>query len=135
MATASSSSEPEPAPLHRGADAQRRARLDELAEARRQLDEELSLLHQELGMDVPVQREPHEGNDDRRECRPAADQHADRRVTTTDVPMRARTSTQTPTLMLCHFSGGCLRTLPPWPCCCAAARSLQPPRSDECASS
>jgi hypothetical protein len=36
----------------RAADAQGRARLDELAEARRQLDEELALLHQELGMDV-----------------------------------------------------------------------------------
>jgi hypothetical protein len=52
MAFASSSFEPEPAPRHRGADAQRRAWLDELAEARRQLDEELALLHQELGMDV-----------------------------------------------------------------------------------
>jgi hypothetical protein len=40
MATASSSSESEPALRHRNADAQRRARLDELAEARRQLDEE-----------------------------------------------------------------------------------------------
>jgi hypothetical protein len=30
-------------------DAQRRARLDELAEARRQLDEELANLHRELG--------------------------------------------------------------------------------------
>jgi hypothetical protein len=40
VATASSRSESEPAPHHRGADAQRRARLDELAEARRQLDEE-----------------------------------------------------------------------------------------------
>jgi hypothetical protein len=41
VASASSNSEPEPAPRHRTADAQRRARLDELAEARRQLDEEL----------------------------------------------------------------------------------------------
>jgi hypothetical protein len=46
VATASSSSESEPAPRHRGADAQRRARLDELTEARRQLDEEQALLHQ-----------------------------------------------------------------------------------------
>jgi hypothetical protein len=52
MASASSSYEPEPAPRHRAADAQRRARLDELTEARCQLDEELALLHQELGMDV-----------------------------------------------------------------------------------
>jgi hypothetical protein len=34
------------------ADAQRRARLDKIAEARCQLDEELALLHQELGMDA-----------------------------------------------------------------------------------
>jgi hypothetical protein len=34
----------EPAPRHRAIDAQRRAWLDELAEARRQLDEELALL-------------------------------------------------------------------------------------------
>jgi hypothetical protein len=52
VATASSSSESEPAPRHRGADDQRRVRLDELAEARHQLDEELALLHQELGMEV-----------------------------------------------------------------------------------
>jgi hypothetical protein len=48
----SSSSESEPASCHHGADAQRRARLDELAEARRQLDEEQALLHQELSMDA-----------------------------------------------------------------------------------
>jgi hypothetical protein len=52
VASLSSSSEPEPAPRHRGADAYRCARLDELAEARRQLDEELALLHQELSMDA-----------------------------------------------------------------------------------
>jgi hypothetical protein len=56
MASASSSSEPESAPLHRAADAQWRAQLDELTEARRQLDEELALPHQELGMDA----EPHD---------------------------------------------------------------------------
>jgi hypothetical protein len=89
VATASSSFDLEPAPRHRGTDDQQRARLDELAEARRQLDEELDLLHQELGIDVgprdghpaqdaPVQGEPHEGNVDRRECRPAADQPRDR---------------------------------------------------------
>jgi hypothetical protein len=70
VASASSSSEPEPAPRHRNADAQQWARLDELTEARRQLDEELALLHQELGMDA----EPREGNDDQHECRPTADQ-------------------------------------------------------------
>jgi hypothetical protein len=59
-------------------------RLDQLAEARRQFDEELALLHQELGMDVeprdrrpaqdiPVQEKHHEGNGDRRERHPAAD--------------------------------------------------------------
>jgi hypothetical protein len=60
--SASSSYEPKSAPRHRVADAQRRARLDELEEARRQLDEleearrqldeELALLHHELGMDA-----------------------------------------------------------------------------------
>jgi hypothetical protein len=52
VATASSSFESEPALCHRGADDQRHARLDELAEARRQLDEEQALLQQELGMDA-----------------------------------------------------------------------------------
>jgi hypothetical protein len=62
MASSSSSSEPEPAPLHRDADAQRRARLDELAEERRQLDEELALLHQELGVDAePRDQQPAQG--------------------------------------------------------------------------
>jgi hypothetical protein len=64
VASASSSSKPEPAPRHHAVDAQRRARLDELAEAKRQLDEELALLHQELGMDP----EPR----DRPDCRAAA---------------------------------------------------------------
>jgi cell division protein FtsB len=50
MASASSSSESELASRHRAADAQRRARLDKLVEARHQLNEELALLHQELGM-------------------------------------------------------------------------------------
>jgi hypothetical protein len=52
MASASSSFELEPAPRHRATDAQWRVRLDELAEVRPQLDEELALLHQELGMDA-----------------------------------------------------------------------------------
>jgi hypothetical protein len=84
VASASRSSEPEPAPHHRAANAQRQARLDELAEARRQLDKEMALLHQELGMDaeprdrrptqdIPVQEEPREGNDYRREHCLAAD--------------------------------------------------------------
>jgi hypothetical protein len=59
VAPVSSSSESEHAPRHRGADAQRRARLDELAEARRQLDEDLVLLHQELGAEAePRDRQP-----------------------------------------------------------------------------
>jgi hypothetical protein len=45
VATASSGSESEPAPCHRGADAKQRAQLDELADARHQLDEEQALLH------------------------------------------------------------------------------------------
>jgi hypothetical protein len=45
VAIASSSSESEPAPRHRGTDDQRPARLDELVKARCQLDEELALLH------------------------------------------------------------------------------------------
>jgi hypothetical protein len=71
VASASSSSEPEPAPHHRAADAQ--------------LDEELGLLHQELGMDaeprdrrpaqdIPVQEEPREGNGKWCEHRSTADQ-------------------------------------------------------------
>jgi hypothetical protein len=52
VASASSSSEQEPIPRHRAADAQRRAWLNKLVEARCQLDEELALLHQELGMDA-----------------------------------------------------------------------------------
>jgi hypothetical protein len=59
VASASSSSEPEPVPRHRAADAQQQAWLDELAEAKRQLDEELGLLDQELGMDPePHDRQP-----------------------------------------------------------------------------
>jgi hypothetical protein len=111
VAPASSSSELEPAPRHRGADAQRRTRLGELTEARRQLDGELDLLHQELGVDaeprdrqptqgvpvqgqaqernddrrpaqdVPVQGEPRDGNRNRRERRPTADQPHDRAPT------------------------------------------------------
>jgi hypothetical protein len=59
------------------------------------------------------------------------------RATTTNTPTRERTSTPTPTPMLTlrHFSSRRLRTLPLRPCCCAAARSPRPPRSDGCASS
>jgi hypothetical protein len=52
MPTASSISESEPAPRHRVVDDWRHARLDELTEARHLLDEELALLHQELGVEA-----------------------------------------------------------------------------------
>jgi hypothetical protein len=46
VASASSSSnDAEPAPRHHATDTQHMARLDELVEARRQLDEELANLH------------------------------------------------------------------------------------------
>jgi hypothetical protein len=62
VATTSSSFEYEPAPHHHGADDQRRAQLDKLAEARRQLDEELALLHRELGVEAkPCERQPAQG--------------------------------------------------------------------------
>jgi hypothetical protein len=89
-----------------------------------------------------VQGEPHEGNGDWRERQPAADQprgcaptprHACWNSTTTDAPTEARMPT--PMLTHRHPSSGRPRTLPLRPCCYAAARSLQPPRSDECASS
>jgi hypothetical protein len=56
VASALSSSDPEPAPRHRATEAQRWARLDKLAEAKRQLDEELAILHHELRLDP----EPHD---------------------------------------------------------------------------
>jgi hypothetical protein len=59
VATTSSSSSSEPAPQHRGVDDQWRAQLDELAEARHQLDEELTLLHRELDVEAePRERQP-----------------------------------------------------------------------------
>jgi hypothetical protein len=82
---------------HRVIDAQRRARLDELAEARRQLDEELANLHRELGEDheprnwqpaplpapqqVLVQEQHREGNGERQERRPAVEQTRARALT------------------------------------------------------
>jgi hypothetical protein len=95
MASASSgSTDPE---RHRVIDAQRRARLDELAEARRQLDEELANLHRELGEDheprnwqpaplpaprqVLVQEQHREGNGERQERRPAVEQTQARALT------------------------------------------------------
>jgi hypothetical protein len=75
VASASSSSNLEPVLRHRATDAQRRTRLDE----------ELAILHRELGEDpepherqparmVLVQEQPREGNDERQEHRPAAEQ-------------------------------------------------------------
>jgi hypothetical protein len=51
VASASSSSDLEPSPCHCATNAQRSARLDELAEARCQLDEGLANLHRELRED------------------------------------------------------------------------------------
>jgi hypothetical protein len=162
VASASSSSEPEPAPRHRAANAQRRARLDELAEDKRQLNEELALLHQELGWTQSLAidnlhrtllcrsssvrgmasagsatRLPNNHGPARR-CHQPVDEHA----TTTDAPTRALTSTPmstptptpTPTLKPHHSSSGRRRTSPRQQCCCAAARRWRPPRSDVCAS-
>jgi hypothetical protein len=57
--TSSSSTDPEPAPHHCATDAQRMVRLNELAEARLQLDEELSNLHREFGEHhEPLNRQP-----------------------------------------------------------------------------
>jgi hypothetical protein len=69
--------------------------------------------------------------------RMAADQRhqlVGRHETTTDAPMRVRTSMRIPMLTPRHSSGGRRRTLPLRPCCCTAARRQQPPRSDEYAS-
>jgi hypothetical protein len=121
VATASSSFESEPAPHHHGADNQRRARLNKLAEARRQLDEELDLLHQELGMGVghaidarhktslcwanPTRgTETGESTDRARISRAAARlrrRHARRSPTTINAPMKVRMPTSTH-----HLSSG-----------------------------
>jgi hypothetical protein len=140
-ASASSSSESEPAPCHGTANARRRARLDELAEVRRQLDEELALLHQELGMDaephnrrpaqdIPVQEGHRERNSDRRERRPATDQpHG--RAPTPPAHAPARDNNRRAYEGV-NVDVNADRTLPLRPCCCAAARRQRPPRSDEC---
>jgi hypothetical protein len=54
-----------------------------------------------------------------------------RSPTTTDAPMKVRM----PTLTHHHSSDGRPRTWLRRPCCCAAVRSPQPPRSDVCGSS
>jgi hypothetical protein len=54
--------------------------------------------------------------------------------TTIDVPTQERTSMRKPTLTLHHSSGECPKTLPLQPCYCAAARSRQPLRDEECVS-
>jgi hypothetical protein len=108
-----------PTPRHRTADAQRRGRLDELAEAMRQLNEELALLHQDLGMDpeprdrrpaqdIPVQEEPREGNGERHRSHRHGGQH----TTTTDAPTRVQMSMPTLMLMPRRSSSGRRRTLP-----------------------
>jgi hypothetical protein len=59
VASVLSSFDSELAPRHRATNTQQRARLDKLAEARRQLDEELAILHRELGQDPePRDRQP-----------------------------------------------------------------------------
>jgi hypothetical protein len=147
VASALSSSNPEPVPRHRTIDAQRRARLDKLVETRRQLDEELAILHWELGQDTePRERQPTPLPARRwsrcrsshvrgpksdssvvllpnnlefvpRRCRPE-----DVPVTMTDAPTRVRTSTPTPMVMPCYSSGGRHRTSPLQPCCCVAVQ-------------
>jgi hypothetical protein len=52
VASATSSSDPEPVLRRRATDTQLRARLDELAEARHLLREELAILRRELGQDL-----------------------------------------------------------------------------------
>jgi hypothetical protein len=150
MASSSSSSEPE-APHHRGANDQQRARLDELAEARHQFDEDLALLRQELGLAIDNLRRKFlcRGSPVRglatgataarlRTNRMAVHLHG-RRVgrspTTTNVPTQAPTSMRTLTLTLRHSFGGRLKTSPLQPCCYMAAQSLQPPRNKEYANS
>jgi hypothetical protein len=49
--SASSSTDAEEVPHQRATDTQRWARLDEITEARRQLDEELANLHRALGVE------------------------------------------------------------------------------------
>jgi hypothetical protein len=83
--SSTNSTDVEPAPRRRATDAQRWAHLDELAEARRQLDEELANLHQELGEErgprnlppapqqVPVRDQHREGNGERQERCPATE--------------------------------------------------------------
>jgi hypothetical protein len=160
VVSTSSSSDPEPVPHHCATDAQRRACLDKLAEARHQLEDELANLHRELGED----HEPPIGNLPR--CRPfswsrcrnnvvkrtangrsvvlllnnfeLAPRHCrlgDVRVTMIDAPTKAQTSTPTLTVTPHRSLGGHCRTWPLQPCCSAAARRQRPPKRDECANS
>jgi hypothetical protein len=59
--------------------------------------------------------------------------HAGWCVTTTDVPTKVRMSMLTLMLTTRHSYGGRPKTSLLRSCCCAAARSLQPLRSDVCA--
>jgi hypothetical protein len=83
--SSSSSTDTEPKPRHHAIDAQCRARLDELAKARYQLDKELANLHRELREDrprnpppnpqqVPVQEQRRGDDTVQQERRPAAEQ-------------------------------------------------------------
>jgi hypothetical protein len=109
------------------------------------LDEELALLHKELGMDPePRDRQPTQGNPTRGTASGAitawlssshglAHQHrrlGDERAT------RALTSMPMPTLTLTprRSLGGRCRISPQHPCCCATVQRRRPPRSDGCAS-
>jgi hypothetical protein len=85
VASALSSYKLETTPHRRAIDAQRQARLNELAEDRCQLDEKLVILHWELGLDpeprdwrptqmVLMQDQPREGNSERHERRPTTEQ-------------------------------------------------------------
>jgi hypothetical protein len=127
MASGSSSStDAESAPRHRATDAQRRARLDEIAEAKRQLDEELATSTKSSGRTGRVTRKLTCGN---YRCRSNTAKETasgrsvdppqsspepvlrhrwleDVRTTTTDAPTRARTLTATPH----RSSGGHRRT-------------------------
>jgi hypothetical protein len=134
-------------------DAQRQARLNELAEAKRQLNKELAILHQELGSDPehrdrqPAQEIPRSspvrgtasGGSTAEPLNSPEPEHRRRRpgdehTTTTDAPTRALTSTPTPMLMPRHSLGGRRRTLLRQPCCCVAVRRQRPPRRDGCVS-
>jgi hypothetical protein len=86
-----------------------------------------------------VQEELREGNGDRWERRPVADQPHDHAPTPPprDNNRHANEGENIDAIAnadTCRSLGGHRRTLPLQPCCCAAARRQQPPKSDEYAS-